>query len=194
MRKLAIAAIAAGTLLSGLTASSHAEGEPIIGSVCGFSSTNDETGVVDQDPTHQYGEIDGGPLVLAELGDAFPISVPPAVPPAVPTTPPSPASGHLYCWLQNTANYNFLSTTFGYPGLAGADAAGVGVVALTAAIQYNLAPWGDVYLCSWVHINGGSDWLYDENWTDPDTGQKTGNLVKSTQVPPPVCSLAISAG
>ncbi len=64
-------------------------------------------------------------------------------------------------------------------------------MALAAAIQYNLDPAANVYLCAWVHVDGGRDWLYDENWVDPDTGLRIGNLVWSTQTPRPVCTLAI---
>ncbi|HEU0130019.1 MAG TPA: hypothetical protein VFQ85_03390 [Mycobacteriales bacterium] len=200
MRKLAIAAIAAGTLLSGLSASSNAQGEPLIGSVCGYSSTNDPSGAVNQDPNHNYGEIDGGPLAVGDLGDAFPISVPPAVPPTVPSQAPHASSGTLLCWIQLTGTYNYAATDgkYGYPGLAGASASGTGVLVIPhTVVEYDAATTADQYLCSAV-INvdgdGANDWLYDANWVDPDTGQTTGNLVPANSTPTPVCGLAISAG
>jgi hypothetical protein len=63
MRKLALLAVLA---LAPAPAASAAE--QVTGFLCNHIETGDPTGAVDPDPWQQYGEIDGGPLVI-QSGD-----------------------------------------------------------------------------------------------------------------------------
>ncbi|HEU0129754.1 MAG TPA: hypothetical protein VFQ85_02035 [Mycobacteriales bacterium] len=186
MRKLStvVAALAVGSLLTGFVSSASAEPRPQ-GGLCGFSSTNDETGAVNQDPRHNYGEIDYGPLVIRDLGGASvdTTTTPPTVTP--PTTAPSTGSGTLRCWLQTTANYNLTAPKYGYPGLVGIEVpCNPGCVGV-APIEYDADPLSDIYLC--ITVTGTpANWL----WDDVD-----GRLEKPGEdTVAPVCGLAISAG
>ncbi|HEU0132586.1 MAG TPA: hypothetical protein VFQ85_16495 [Mycobacteriales bacterium] len=190
-----------GALLTAPAA--HAQGEPLAGSVCTAVTTNDPSGQVIPDETVNVGHLVAGPLVVGDLGDAFPIGVPPSGLPGIPTQPPRVSSGTLLCWIQFTGTYNYAAPDgrYSYPG-PGPDtgappASGTGVLFSQGPVSYHAAVTADQYLCSAViDVDGNStnDWLYDANWVDPDTGQTTGALVPASSTPTPVCSLMISAG
>ncbi|HEU0130460.1 MAG TPA: hypothetical protein VFQ85_05650 [Mycobacteriales bacterium] len=209
IKRLAVAAIAVAALVPGFTTSASADNGPLIGSICGFTSTNDETGVVNQDPAHQYGELHMGPLLLGSLGSLFPLTVPPAVPPTVPTLPPTPPqlakSGTLRCWIQTSPEYDYTNApnneanTYPYGYLSLGPLSGLevqcnnGVCAGGGAIEYDAAVTADVYLCiSVTDIDGvaTNDWLWDDDYYAPEDG----DLVPWNSTSHPVCGLAISAG
>ncbi|HEU0132451.1 MAG TPA: hypothetical protein VFQ85_15815 [Mycobacteriales bacterium] len=170
-----------------------------VGAPCGDAHRNDFTGVVNQDITHYYGEIHGGPVVLYDDGGALPVAVPPNVPPSVPSTPPSPSFATMRCWLQNGPFYDFTTAPnaeYGYPALAGASTHGSGVLVLPPSpVEFNSPTTSDLYLCaSIVNINGHSqeDLLWDDAVADPGTGQQVGGFVPYYSAPTPRCRLLIS--
>ncbi len=217
--RFAAAAVAVAALVPGLSVPASAKPGPLFGLICGFTSTNDETGIFNQDPRHQYGEMHIGPLLLGSLGSLFPITVPPTVPTIspLPTLPSVTRSATLRCWLQDNPNYDFtnaplnelpLGHRYGCPGLTDLPYPGLannpwrwgievtclpGVCAGGGAIEYDLDPAADVYECiSITDIDGDptNDWL----WDDRAPGTPPGDLVPWNSVPAPVCGLAISAG
>ncbi len=58
--RLVICALA----LSAVIAPPVSAAEPVVGFGCGFTVTNDPSGVVEPDPNRFYGEMDGGPVVV----------------------------------------------------------------------------------------------------------------------------------
>jgi hypothetical protein len=178
MRKLGIAAVAACALASSLlSGSANAESQPHTGFVCGFTSSNDPSGAVNQNPEHNYGEIDGGPITVGDW------TIPP-------TAAPVPGDGTLNCWLQAGPLYAEATVGYGYPGLAGASASGTGVLYLPPTpIEFDLTVGADLYECASI-ATGGKTWLWDDLKDNGDG--TTGDFVLPGNNAH--CSLAISAG
>lgn len=129
--KIAVMAVAIGTVQ--LTGAAPAQAHPS-GILCGFTSITDPNG----EPGTQTGEVDGGPLVEADLD---------ADPPTVDAT----ASLTLKCTIQVGATG---STHLG-PDSASASASASGVVVLgPTTISYSAAVGLDVFLCTQVTVNG----------------------------------------
>ena len=163
MKKFAIAAVAAVTILSGLTGTASA-GEPVDGPsgvLCGFSSISNPQAEVGT----QTGELDGGPLELIneETGAL--------------------ETATLTCTIQvNSAIHNGTSND-----AVSASASGTGVVVLPpTVVSYQAGAADPVYLCSQITFSGGVT-LYWHSSDDPTVEGHWSVDATST------CSLAISA-
>jgi hypothetical protein len=89
---IAVAAVAlVGSTLSPAHAADHASAT---GLSCGFTSSDDPTGAVGL-PGQQIGEVHGGPIAVAALGDIDDSSTPPNVTP--PSTNSIRSSGSILC-------------------------------------------------------------------------------------------------
>ena len=150
MKKLFIAALAAGTVFSFMPAASAAH-EPW-GFLCGFTSTEDP-----QVEGSQTGEIDGGPLVIEDA------------------TTPVIESGYITCTIQVNA-----STHAGADGCAKSGPTTPAVVALADTCTYAAATGDNVYLCAQVTIEGHGTYYWNDpgsplvegSWSnDPLTAQ-----------------------
>jgi type 1 fimbria pilin len=153
-----------------------------VGFTCGFTSSDDPTGAVGQ-PGQQIGEVDGGPVAVADL----PTVDDTVTPPAVSVTGGNPESGTITCAIQvgGTGVYTDADA-------ASASASGTAVVYLPPTeITYFAAPTDNVWSCTtWVVADaaGGSDTLYlddttGEFVTDPAAAHCA--LAISQEVTPP---------
>ncbi|HEU0130780.1 MAG TPA: hypothetical protein VFQ85_07295 [Mycobacteriales bacterium] len=138
MRKTLLLAAA---LTVAATTAGHASPAPDEPRGCGFASQNDVSGVVNQDLRHNYGEIHGGPSILALLDGN------------------TGTSGTLTCWLQTTS-------TYGGTALAGTLTSGSGdngvIVITPREFEFDVDTTSDVYLCQTIKIVGGSTYYYDD--------------------------------
>jgi len=134
------------------------------GFTCGFTSTNDPSGVVNQDPNVQFGEMDGGPWTAADITGEDGDSV-------------SAASITIHCWIQ--VNNSAYSHGTAIP-TAHCDFTGTGVAGGACQISYTAGPTDNVYLCTQVNMvddDGSETYQFDE-----DDNPANGNQ----------CALAIS--
>ena len=140
MKKFAMAALAAGTILSSFAGSATA-GEPVDGPsgfLCGFSSLSNPTA----EAGTQTGEIDGGPLAIVDAEGNV-------------------GSGTLTCTIQVNQG------THDGSGVA-VSASGTGVVAFgPTVVSYQADDDDIVFLCSeFTYANGGPT-LYFHSSEDP---------------------------
>jgi hypothetical protein len=156
LKKLLTAVAIAAGLAAIVPASAHADAPGAAGFTCGFASNDDPTGAV-ANPGTQVGELDGGPVAVADLPDTS-------------TTPPSfdatgnPASATITCALQvgGTGLYTDADAV-------SASASGTVVVYLPpTVISYQATATDPVWSCTtWVlsDANGATDTLYLDDTT-----------------------------
>jgi hypothetical protein len=158
------------------------------GFTCGFGSSDDPTGTV-ANPGTQVGEVDGGPIAVADLP-----TVSDSTPPVVTfDVGGNPASGTITCALQVGGTGVYTD-----PDAVSAAASGTVVVYLPPTlISYQAGLTDPVWSCTTWTLTSGSgetDTLYlddatGEFSTDPATA--TCALATSQQIPPQeVCDAA----
>jgi hypothetical protein len=212
MKKLAIVAVALGSLATFASGAAHADPpDGPSGFLCGFGSSDDPTGTI-ANPGTQVGELDGGPLALTDTPANFTptvIDVPepdpanptgslPSVTPGTVEPDPSdngnPVSGTLTCALQvgGTGAYT-------EPDAVSASASGIGVIYLPPSlISYQAGATDPVWVTTTVQVvgangDGSATYYYDYasgDWTTDESAAQ-GDLAISQQVPPQeVCDAA----
>ena len=204
MERLLLLGVLAGTIAYGAPSASachvpnvgdpdcwdHSEDAPgAAGFTCGFSSSDDPTGTV-ANPGTQVGEIDGGPIAVADL---------PTVDDSV--TPPdvswdfagNPASGTISCALQVGG-----TGVYAEADAVSASASGTVVVYLPPTlISYQAGATDPVWSCTtWTltDAHGDSETIYLDDATgefSTDASTATCALAISQQIPPQeVCDAA----
>jgi hypothetical protein len=189
LKKLAIAAIALGGLVSFATGAAHADAPGAAGFTCGFSSSDDPTGTV-ANPGTQVGEVDGGPIAVADLPVVDDTTTPPTV---TFDTTGNPASGTITCALQVGG-----TGTYAEADAVSASASGTVVVYLPPTlISYQAGATDPVWSCTtWTltDANGDSETVYLDDATgefSTDATTATCALAISQQIPPQeVCDAA----
>jgi hypothetical protein len=192
VKKLAIAALALGGLVSFATGAAHADAPGAAGFTCGFTSSDDPSGAV-ANPGTQVGEVDGGPIAVADLPVVDDTTTPPTV---TFDTTGNPASATITCALQVGGTGVYAETD-----AVNASATGTVVVTLPPTlISYQAGPTDPVWSCTtWTltSANGETVTLYlddpsGEFSTDPDTALCA--LAISQEIPPQeVCDLVPDA-
>ncbi len=120
------------------------------GFTCGFTSTNDPTGQIIQDPNTQTGEVDGGPwAVVNETGGTI-------------------SAVTVTCIFK--INYGINDNTNIAASRTATTSGNVGV--LLDTITYTALPGDDVYLCTHFHWSGskGGGWVYIDDDDDATNG------------------------
>ena len=202
MKKLAIATLALGAIVSALSGSAaHADPDNVgaIGFTCGFNTTDDPTGLV-ANPGTQVGETDAGPVVVAALPGIDDTTTPPTVD----TSPlaDNPAAAQVICDIQVGG-----TGTFAEPDASHVvSAKGTAVAYLPpTAISYQATSSDAVWSCStWRLFDaaGASVDLYADATTgefSTDATTAKCDLAISQEIPPqevcdaapPVCDLPV---
>jgi hypothetical protein len=176
LKKLAIAALALGSLVSVVGTTAHADAPGAAGFTCGFTSSDDPTGAVGQ-PGQQIGEVDGGPILVADL-PAIDDQTPPNV---TFDATGNPASATITCSIQVGGNGSYLNAS-----AASGSASGTVVVYLPPTeITYFAAPTDAVWSCTtWTLTDANHDSV--TLYLDDTTGEFTEDASAAT------CALAIS--
>jgi hypothetical protein len=191
VKKLAIAALALGGLVSFAAGAAHADPAELnsAGFTCGFSSSDDPTGAV-ANPGTQVGELDGGPIAVADLPNVDTTTTPPTV---TFDTGGNPASATITCALQvgGTGLYTDADAV-------SASASGTVVAYLPPTlVSYQASATDPVWSCTtWTltDAHGASQTLYLDDTsgnflTDPAAAHCA--LAISQQIPPQeVCDAA----
>jgi hypothetical protein len=156
--------------------SPYGSGTSAYGLDCGFTSSNDPTGIV-ANPGTQIGEMDGGPIAVADLPNVDGTTSPPTV---TFDTTGNPASATITCALQVGG-----TGTYAEADAVSASASGTAAVYLPpTVISYQATGTDAVWSCTtWTltDANGDTETLY----LDDTTGEF------STDPATAVCALAI---